>query len=33
MYPQLERWREVQRSVDPDGRMRSDLSRRVGLLA
>ena len=33
MYPQLSRWRELQRSVDPGGRMRSDLSRRVGLLA
>ncbi len=33
MYPQLPRWRELQRSVDPDGRMRSDLSRRLGLVA
>jgi decaprenylphospho-beta-D-ribofuranose 2-oxidase len=33
MYPQLGRWRELQRSVDPDGRMRSDLSRRLGLVA
>jgi decaprenylphospho-beta-D-ribofuranose 2-oxidase len=33
MYPQLERWRELQRSADPAGVMRSDLSRRVGLTA
>jgi hypothetical protein len=33
MYPQLGRWRELQGSVDPDGRMRSDLSRRLGLVA
>jgi decaprenylphospho-beta-D-ribofuranose 2-oxidase len=33
MYPQLPRWRELQRSADPEGRMRSDLSRRVGLVA
>jgi decaprenylphospho-beta-D-ribofuranose 2-oxidase len=33
MYPQLPRWRELQRSVDPEGRMRSDLSRRLGLVA
>jgi decaprenylphospho-beta-D-ribofuranose 2-oxidase len=33
MYPRLGRWRELQRSVDPDGRMRSDLSRRLGLVA
>jgi decaprenylphospho-beta-D-ribofuranose 2-oxidase len=33
MYPELERWRELQRSVDPDGLMRSDLARRVGLTA
>ena len=32
MYPQLERWRELQRGVDPDGMMRSDLSRSLGLL-
>ena len=31
MYPEIARWRELQRSVDPDGVMRSDLSRRVGL--
>jgi len=33
MYPQLPRWRELQRSVDPSGVMRSDLARRVGLVA
>jgi decaprenylphospho-beta-D-ribofuranose 2-oxidase len=33
MYPQLGRWRELQRSVDPEGRMHSDLSRRLGLIA
>jgi decaprenylphospho-beta-D-ribofuranose 2-oxidase len=33
MYPDLARWREVQRRLDPGGRMRSDLARRLGLLA
>jgi decaprenylphospho-beta-D-ribofuranose 2-oxidase len=33
MYPGLPRWREIQRHLDPDGRMRSDLARRLGLLA
>jgi len=33
MYPDLPRWREIQRRLDPDGRMRSDLARRLGLLA
>ena len=33
MYPRLEEWRELQRRLDPDGVMRSDLARRVGLLA
>jgi decaprenylphospho-beta-D-ribofuranose 2-oxidase len=33
MYPGLSRWREIQRRLDPDGRMRSDLARRLGLLA
>ena len=33
MYPQLPRWREVQARLDPSGRMRSDLSRRLGLVA
>ena len=31
MYPDLDRWREIQRSIDPEGMMRSDLSRRLGL--
>lgn len=31
MYPELDRWRSVVRSLDPDGVMQSDLSRRVGL--
>ena len=29
LYPQLGRWRDVQRRLDPDGVMRSDLSRRL----
>ena len=33
MYPQLERFRALQGAIDPDGRLRSDLSRRLGLLA
>jgi decaprenylphospho-beta-D-ribofuranose 2-oxidase len=33
MYPELPRWRSLVRSVDPDGVMRSDLSRRLGLVA
>ena len=32
MYPDLERWRAVQRSADPEGLMRSDLARRLGLV-
>lgn len=32
MYPELPRWQAVQRQVDPYGRMRSDLSRRLGLV-
>ena len=32
MYPDLERWRAVQRAADPEGRMRSDLARRLGLV-
>lgn len=32
MYPQLGRWREIRTQCDPDGRMCSDLSRRLGLV-
>lgn len=32
MYPQLPAWREVQARLDPDGVLRSDLSRRLPLL-
>ena len=32
MYPDLERWREVRRSADPEGLMRSDLALRLGLV-
>lgn len=31
MYPELDRWRAAVRSLDPDGVMQSDLSRRLGL--
>jgi decaprenylphospho-beta-D-ribofuranose 2-oxidase len=31
MYPRLDEWRAVRRRVDPDGRLRSDLGRRLGL--
>ncbi|MEA2466202.1 MAG: decaprenylphospho-beta-D-ribofuranose 2-oxidase, partial [Thermoleophilaceae bacterium] len=31
MYPELERWRDAARSLDPDGVMQSDLSRRLAL--
>ena len=31
MYPELERWREIQRRLDPDREMRSDLDRRLAL--
>jgi len=33
MYPELPRWREVQARLDPRGALRSDLARRVGLVA
>jgi decaprenylphospho-beta-D-ribofuranose 2-oxidase len=32
MYPRLEAWREVKRKVDPQGRFRSDLGTRLGLV-
>jgi decaprenylphospho-beta-D-ribofuranose 2-oxidase len=32
MYPGLDRWRAVQRRVDPDGVLTSDLGRRLGLV-
>jgi decaprenylphospho-beta-D-ribofuranose 2-oxidase len=31
MYPRLDEWRELCASVDPDGVMQSDLSRRLHL--
>jgi decaprenylphospho-beta-D-ribofuranose 2-oxidase len=31
MYPRLDEWRLVRERLDPDGRMRSDLGRRLGL--
>lgn len=33
MYPELPRWREIRARLDPAGTMRSDLARRLGLLA
>jgi len=32
MYPRLDEWRKIRAGVDPDGRMASDLGRRLGLL-
>jgi decaprenylphospho-beta-D-ribofuranose 2-oxidase len=32
MYPRLDEWREVRAKVDPDGRFRSDMGRRLGLV-
>ena len=32
MYPRLGEWREIRRSLDPDGRFRRDLGRRLGLV-
>jgi hypothetical protein len=31
MYPELDAWREVRARLDPHGRWRSDLGRRLGL--
>jgi decaprenylphospho-beta-D-ribofuranose 2-oxidase len=33
MYPRLDEWRAVREAVDPDGRWRSDLAMRTGLIA
>jgi decaprenylphospho-beta-D-ribofuranose 2-oxidase len=33
MYPRIDEWRAVQARVDPEGRMTSDLDRRLGLTA
>ncbi len=32
MYPDLARWQSVRRRLDPEGRLRSDLARRVWTL-
>ena len=32
MYPELPRWRAIQREADPEGAMRSDLARRLELI-
>jgi decaprenylphospho-beta-D-ribofuranose 2-oxidase len=31
MYPRLDEWREARAKLDPDGRFRSDMARRLGL--
>ncbi len=31
MYPRLDEWREVQARLDPEGTLRSDMARRLGL--
>ena len=31
MYPRLDEWRASRNGIDPDGRFRSDMSRRLGL--
>lgn len=33
MYPRIDEWREVQSRVDPQGRLTSDLDRRLGITA
>jgi decaprenylphospho-beta-D-ribofuranose 2-oxidase len=33
MYPRLAEWRKIRERLDPEGRMRSDLARRLGLVA
>jgi decaprenylphospho-beta-D-ribofuranose 2-oxidase len=33
MYPELDRWREIRERLDPSGIWRSDLGRRLGLVA